>query len=115
MYSSAGYLAGQPIGDVAKKAENRRRNRRLNELLEKPLEPKEFCARWVRSVAPEDRGYYSACVRELARVTEYSERTIQGWGPDFAKRPKIVVILLRKEDLIRQMREKLNEFDDLHE
>ena len=104
------------LGSLYRKAQRSDyRSRRLDELRGKPLEPADFCARWITSIDPNDRGYYSACVRELAKATGLSERTVNGWGADFAKRPKYIIILLRKEDLIRQMRLLLDKFDQLEE
>lgn len=81
----------------------RKRHHRIDEIRVLPLEPIEFCQRWVDRPADE-RGYYTACVKALAQATGLSERTVQGWGKDFAKRPDYVLHILRKEDIINQIR-----------
>lgn len=102
-----------PLYDRAKRSDHR--SQRLDRLLAKPMEPEDFCSRWVTSITPDEWGYYSTCVRELSKATGISERTVQGWGPTFSKRPKYVLTILRKEDLIRQMRLLLDKFDELEE
>ena len=42
---------------------------------------------------------------QLAQATGLSERTVEGWGKDFAKRPEYVLNILRKEDIINQIRQ----------
>ncbi|WP_206756695.1 hypothetical protein [Planktothrix sp. FACHB-1365] len=69
------------------------------------LEPKEFCLRWVKTPNPGARGYYTACVRDLAKATGLSERTIEGWGPEFRDRPDYILVVLEKENTIRQIRQ----------
>lgn len=76
------------------------------------LEPAEFCRKWVKNIEPGERGYYKSCVKLLSKVTGLSERTIEGWGPDFSGRPDSVVVTLRKEDILKQIRE-LVKTDDL--
>jgi hypothetical protein len=76
------------------------------------MEPSEFCKKWVTSPKPGEWGYYKACVTELAKTTGLSPRTIESWGPEFKGRPESVLVTLRKEDIIRQIR-KLVEPEDL--
>ena len=80
---------------------------RLDELKVKPLEPLEFCRRWVK-VPEEDRGWYKACVSALTEATGVSPRSIERWKKDFSKRPDYICTILRKEDLLNQVREKLD-------
>ncbi len=50
------------------------------------VSPSEYCAKWVTKISgiqPDERGYKSACVRELMRVTMLAESTIRDWGVDF--------------------------------
>lgn len=75
----------------------------LDAIAEMPLEPQEFCRRWVNKPAPGERGYRAACIRELARACGISERTVDGWGPNFERRPEHILVLLRTVDLLRQM------------
>jgi hypothetical protein len=82
----------------------RKRHHRVDEIRVLPLEPSEFCRRWV-NMPPDERGYYKACVKALAQATGLSARTVEGWGKDFAKRPDYVLNILRKEDIINQIRQ----------
>lgn len=75
----------------------------LDAIAETPLEPQEFCRRWVKKPAPGERGYQAACIRELARVCGVCERTVERWGPRFERRPEHVLVLLRMADLLRQV------------
>ena len=77
----------------------------INAFRERPLEPSDFCQKWIKSAAPGERGYYKACVKALAQATGLSERTIQGWGSDFNGRPDSVLVTLRKEDILNQIRD----------
>ena len=80
-----------------------KRHHRVDEIKVLPLEPSEFCRRWV-DMPPEERGYYKVCVKALAAATGLSERTVQGWGKNFEKRPDYVLNILRKEDILNQIR-----------
>ncbi|MFQ3617436.1 MAG: hypothetical protein SNJ57_10000 [Cyanobacteriota bacterium] len=49
---------------------------------------------------PQDRGYKAACIRELARVTDVAETTIErNWGTNFEKTPEYVRRLLLFADI----------------
>lgn len=67
------------------------------------MEPLEFCRQYV-NLPPEARGFYTACCRELAEATGLSIRSIQNWGSDFSRRPKYVLSILHKEDVIRKIK-----------
>ena len=84
----------------------------IDVLKKRPLEPSDFCQKWVKSIAPGERGYYKACVKAIAEATGLSERTIEGWGSDFKGRPDSVLVTLKKEDTINQIR-VLVKVDDL--
>lgn len=92
----------------------RRQHHRIDELKAIPLEPIDFCKKWL-DFPPEERGFYTRCVRELARVTGLTERAIHGWGPEFRGRPEYILKLLRKEDLLRQIRDLVQGMDELSE
>lgn len=68
------------------------------------MEPINFCKRWVKGNSDE-RGYYTNCVAALAEATGLSKRTVEGWGKDFAGRPDYVLNILKKEDLLNQIRQ----------
>ncbi|AFZ11507.1 hypothetical protein Cri9333_0557 [Crinalium epipsammum PCC 9333] len=76
----------------------------IDALKKRQLEPSDFCRKWIKSIAPDERGYYKACVKAIAEATGLSERTIEGWGPDFKGRPDSVLVTLSKEDTINQIR-----------
>ena len=63
------------------------------------------------SPQPGERGYYKACARLLAEVTGLSVRTVEGWGTDFSNRPESVIVTLKKEDILLQIRELVNSED----
>lgn len=67
-----------------------------------PLEPMEYCRRWV----PDDpnRNDRKACIHAIAAATGLSPKTIKDWGHDFCRRPRYVLHLLRQADLINQIR-----------
>jgi len=92
----------------------RKRHHRVDEIRVLPLEPSEFCKRWVDMPADE-RGYYKACVKALAQATGLSERTVQGWGKNFGNRPDYVLNILRKEDILNQIRKLVLPPDALNE
>ena len=78
------------------------------------MEPKDFCLKWVKHLAPGEWGYYKACVEELSKATGLAPTTVSGWGPDFGKRPKSVLVTLAKEDALRdieQILEKLRKIN----
>lgn len=87
---------------------------RLSKIKSLPMEPSDFCKRWITRVRPGERGWRAECCRELAKATGLSIRTIEGWGSDFSGRPEIIVTLLRKEDLLRQIA-RLSGSDNLEE
>lgn len=76
---------------------------RIDYLLSLPLEPGDYCRRWV----PQDfsRGYRKVCLNALAAATGLSPNTIKDWGPDFSRRPHYVPFLLRQADLLNQFRQ----------
>ncbi|EAW36772.1 hypothetical protein [Lyngbya sp. PCC 8106] len=76
---------------------------RIDALTRLPLEPLEYCQRWVE-LSPEERGYRKACVESLAAATGLSPRTIENWGKNFEKRPDHVTHTLRLADMLNQVR-----------
>jgi hypothetical protein len=76
----------------------------INDVLSKqPLEPLEYCQRWVE-IPPEERGYRKACIAALAEATALSPRTINDWGANFERRPDHVLHVLRMADMLNQIR-----------
>jgi hypothetical protein len=81
---------------------------RIEALRKKPMEPREYCRRWVPKfyrISPDERGYRKACIKELAKVTTLEEGTINNWGSQFEGRPDYVLVMLRMADMINQIRE----------
>ncbi|WP_066425705.1 hypothetical protein [Anabaena sp. 4-3] len=76
---------------------------RIDALSDLPLEPLEYCQRWVE-MPPDERGYRKACIAALAEATGLSERTIGNWGQNFERRPNYVVHILRMADMLNQIR-----------
>jgi hypothetical protein len=81
----------------------RQRHNRIEAIKGMHLKPSEFCRRWIENPPPGEWGYRAACIRELVRVTGLTKDAINKWGPDLDDCPDIVEILLRKEDIIRQV------------
>ena len=71
------------------------------------MEPREFCQTWLETPNPGDWGYRRACVRLLAEATGLSERTIENWGKDFDRRPDYVLIILKKDNALREIQKIL--------
>ncbi|WP_254566852.1 hypothetical protein [Oscillatoria sp. HE19RPO] len=57
---------------------------RIDILRQLPLEPMEYCRRWV----PDDpnRNHRKACIHAIAAATGLSPNTIKDWGHDFCRR-----------------------------
>ncbi len=75
----------------------------IDTLQKMPLEPSEYCRRWVPAVS--GKGYRKVCINALAEVTGLSPSTVKDWGPNFERRPKYVPRLLRQADLLNQFKE----------
>jgi hypothetical protein len=76
----------------------------------KTVTPKEYCDKWVTKksgLQPDEWGYASACVRELAKVLGCSEITVRGWGKDFSKYPDYVTVNLSNVDKLNAIAEIL--------
>ena len=84
------------------------------------MSPSEYCAKWVTKISglqPDARGYKSACVRELMRVTGLAKSTIGEWGIDYTKfdenPSKAVLAALKWADQINSVKEGLGIRPDL--
>lgn len=78
-------------------------NHRFDTIRQFPLEPMEYCHRWV-SQQP-GRNYRKVCINALAEVTGVSPTTVKDWGTNFDRRPKYITRLLRQADLINQFKQ----------
>ena len=76
---------------------------RLRYLRSLPLEPMEYCRRWVR--ADPAKGYRKVCINALAEAIGLSTRTIGNWGASFERRPRYTLYVLRQADLLNQIAE----------
>lgn len=76
---------------------------RIDTIRQLPLEPIEYCHRWV-DIDP-SRGYRKACINALAKATGLSPHTIKDWGRNFDRRPHYVPFLLRQADLLNQFKQ----------
>jgi hypothetical protein len=76
---------------------------RIEALRQLPLEPMEYCRRWVRR--DPTRNYRKVCINAIADVTGLSPKTVKDWGPNFHRRPRYVTRLLRQADLLNQFKQ----------
>ncbi len=76
---------------------------RIDALNELPLEPLEYCRKWVE-MSPDERGYRKACIAALAEATGLSPRTIGNWGSNFEKRPNYAAHILRMADMLNEIK-----------
>lgn len=76
---------------------------RFDRIRNLPLEPLDYCHRWVR--LDPNRSYRKACIHAIAQATGLSPHTIKDWGRNFHRRPVYVLRLLRYADLINQFRQ----------
>ncbi|WP_442940380.1 hypothetical protein [Nostoc sp.] len=75
----------------------------IDTLCQLPLEPMEYCRRWVTHEP--GRNYCKACINVIAEVTGTSPKTVKDWGTEFHRRPKYVTRILRQADLINQFKQ----------
>ncbi|WP_155960620.1 hypothetical protein [Fischerella sp. PCC 9605] len=89
------------------------------DLLNKQMEPREFCQRWFKSTADQEqvRGYREKCVDLLAKVLKVKANTIQRWGSglDFEGIPEQYKATLSYADIIRTIIEATNAEPELVE
>ena len=79
-----------------------RQNEHLIDRLRRiPLEPAEYCRRWVKGPA---KGHRKTCINALAEATGLSPGTIRNWGFNFERRPQYVLYVLRQADLLNQLK-----------
>ncbi|MEP1076071.1 hypothetical protein NDI52_11780 [Leptolyngbya sp. PL-A3] len=76
---------------------------RIDALRKLPLEPGEYCRRWVSQ--DDSRGYRKSCIHAIATATGLSPSTVKDWGPDFVRCPRYVPYLLRQADLLNQFKQ----------
>ena len=77
----------------------------IDEFMEQTLSPAEYCAKWVtlmHDIKPTEYGYKGLCIKELHRITGYSEKTIKNWGADFERAPQVVSRLCTMANILNQ-------------
>ncbi len=65
------------------------------------LDPVSFCERWVPvkvGIKPNQRGYKTACIQFLAKITESSSQTSKTWFYSPHRTPKIIELFLYNLD-----------------
>ena len=90
-------------------------NSNIQDKIDRPVlvTPKEYCAKWVpkkSGIHPEEWGYNSACVRELANVLGLSEIAVRKWGKDFDKHPDYIRVNLGNVDKLNDIAEIISIF-----
>ena len=80
-----------------------RNGQRLEQISQLPLEPINYCRRWVKQNPA--KGYRKSCINALARATGLSPNTIKDWGKNYTKRPQHIPYLLRQVDLLNQFQQ----------
>ncbi|MEC4990131.1 MAG: hypothetical protein SAJ37_15465 [Oscillatoria sp. PMC 1068.18] len=76
---------------------------RFDQLRHLPLEPIDYCQRWV--TPDPSRNYRQVCINAIANATGLSPNTIKDWGKNFSRRPQYATRLLRYADLINQFKQ----------
>ncbi|MFG6094257.1 hypothetical protein SPB21_03360 [Leptothoe sp. ISB3NOV94-8A] len=77
----------------------------IDEFMDKPLSPAEYCAKWVpemHNIKPNEYGYKGLCIKELHRITGYSEKTIKNWGSNFERAPQVASRLCTMANILNQ-------------
>ena len=102
-FSVAITFTGSPIVKMQTGTQSHQNKHRIDTLCQLPLEPMEYCRRWVTHEP--GRNYRKACINAIAQVTGMSPKTVKDWGRDFRYRPKYVTRILRQADLINQFKQ----------
>ena len=69
------------------------------------MNPADYCATWVAkmyNIQPNEYGYKGLCIKELHRITGYSEKTIKNWGANFERAPQVVRRLCTMANILNQ-------------
>ncbi|MEM9926217.1 MAG: hypothetical protein AAF915_21105 [Cyanobacteria bacterium P01_D01_bin.50] len=75
-----------------------------------PLEPKEFCSKWIpikSNKKPGEYGYRKECCKLLALLTGYNETSCSNWLSTPSDIPNLVPLYLRSVDILWQIQEVL--------
>lgn len=74
------------------------------------MTPSEYCEKWIPLIAglyPDERGYKTACIKELQRVTGLSEDAIKKWGADMSRHPENVKHVLNMANTLNTIKQAL--------
>lgn len=74
---------------------------RIEALRKIPLEPIDYCNRWV-PLNP-NKGYRKSCINALTKASGLSSQTVKNWGRNFSRRPQNLPYVLRHLDLLNQV------------
>ena len=80
------------------------------------MNPLTYCQKWVPilyNIQPGTRGWKTACIKELARVTKAAVSTVKNWGTEFEGHPDYVRVILDQADIINQMQQILKNVPDI--
>jgi hypothetical protein len=86
--------------DTVSRSQNSEFEKRIEAFRQIPLEPIDYCTRWVK--ANPNKGYRKSCINSLVKATGLSSQTIKNWGTNFTRRPQNLPHLLRQLDLLNQ-------------
>ena len=87
-------------------SQRKKQYERVESVVAIALEPTEYCEKWIPKlyqIQPDERGYHTACVRELSKVLYLNEGSVRNWGLSFKKCPDYVKHFLRLVDVVRQV------------
>ena len=94
--------------------ERRIRDNKWRRVLALPLDPIEYCKKWV-ALDPDERGYREECIKALMLATGCVRRTAERWLVDPSKCEATAKMALRSRDALNQIH-KLSELPpDLEE
>lgn len=83
--------------------------------MDQPLSPADYCAKWVTAmynIEPSEYGYKGFCIKELHRITGYSEKTIKNWGTNFERAPQVVRRICTMANILNQTCVEWSRFSD---
>lgn len=92
---------------MKREGQTHRGEHRLDRCRHLPLEPDQFCRRWVEQTS--GKGYRKLCINRLAAATRLSPKTVKDWGANFTQRPRYIPHLLRQIDLLNQFKQLILE------
>ena len=95
--------------------QRRIRHSSIEAFMDQAVTPQEYCSQWVpkfHDIQPGERGYRQLCIKELTRITGYSEGSIQNWGADFKNAPDVVHRLCAMASILNRSSTDWSDFID---